>query len=131
RHHFRLLPCSESLTSRPDRGITLRMRRSSMRNCKGCVTIAVLLAIFWGTSLAPAISQQAKKIDVLRIGTTGVLLESSPEGSEETAQESFRNFIKNEVGFNNEILAVDDYKILSDRLQSGKLHLGVFMGYEF
>jgi ABC-type phosphate/phosphonate transport system substrate-binding protein len=89
------------------------------------ITIA---SIVW---LTPAHPQQAKKVDILRIGTTGVLLESSPEGSEETAQESFRNFIKNEVGFNNEILAVDDYKILTDRLQTGKLNLGVFMGYEF
>src|SRR5262249_23449965 len=72
-----------------------------------------------------------KKVDILRIGTTNVLIENVEEGTEETARETFRDFIKSETGFTNEILQVVNYEILAERLADGKMHLGVFMGYEF
>jgi ABC-type phosphate/phosphonate transport system substrate-binding protein len=79
----------------------------------------------------PAPAQKAGKIDVLRIGATHFLTEGASEGSEETAYQAFRDFIKGETGYANDLDTVENYTELADKLASGRLHIGVFLGQEF
>jgi ABC-type phosphate/phosphonate transport system substrate-binding protein len=74
------------------------------------------------------IRAQEKKIDVLRIGTSGTL---STDKKEESALETLKAFIKEETGFDNEIVRQKDWRGLTDKMSKGELHLGVFQGYEF
>jgi ABC-type phosphate/phosphonate transport system substrate-binding protein len=73
------------------------------------------------------------KIPVLHIGTTETLVEENvPEDSDETAVEAiYRQFIQAETGFGSDIVALENHEVLAERLASGKLQLGIFMGYEF
>jgi hypothetical protein len=73
------------------------------------------------------------KIPVLHIGTTETLVEENvPEDSDETAVEAiYRQFIQAETGFGSDIVALENHEVLAERLASGKLQLGFFMGYEF
>ncbi|HLJ95647.1 MAG TPA: PhnD/SsuA/transferrin family substrate-binding protein [Gemmataceae bacterium] len=75
--------------------------------------------------------QPAKKIDVLRIGTSGSLALNASGTKEETALDALKSFIKTETGFDNEIIQQKDYEELLHKLVNGQLHLGVFQGYEF
>ncbi len=74
-----------------------------------------------------------KKIPVLHIGTTETVVEENvPEDSDETAVEAiYRQFIQAETGFGSDLVALENHEVLAERLASGKLQLGVFMGYEF
>jgi ABC-type phosphate/phosphonate transport system substrate-binding protein len=89
-----------------------------------CALIA-LLAVAAGLSTA-----QRTKIDTLRIGTSGSLTAGTAQ-KEKTALESLRAFIKDETGLKNEIYRQKDWKELAEKMAKGRLHLGVFQGYEF
>jgi ABC-type phosphate/phosphonate transport system substrate-binding protein len=78
-----------------------------------------------------ASGQQAKKIDVLRIGTSGSLALNTSGTKEETAMEALQSFIKTETGFDNEIIQERNYEELIQKMAKGELHLGVFQGFEF
>jgi ABC-type phosphate/phosphonate transport system substrate-binding protein len=89
-----------------------------------------LLVLLFG--LEPrAIGQQAKKIDALRIGTSGGLAINESGAKEEEARETLKTFIKDETGFDNEIIPQKDWRELADKLANKELNLGVFQGYEF
>jgi ABC-type phosphate/phosphonate transport system substrate-binding protein len=75
-------------------------------------------------------SGQKAKVSVLRIGTTGTLLEEA-KGKEKAPLKSLRSFIKDETGLNNEIVRHKDWSVLADTMAKGKVQLGVFQGYEF
>jgi ABC-type phosphate/phosphonate transport system substrate-binding protein len=74
-----------------------------------------------------------KKIPVLHIGTTETVVEENvPEDSDETAvEDTYRQFIQAETGFGSDFVALENHEVLAERLASGKLQLGFFMGYEF
>jgi ABC-type phosphate/phosphonate transport system substrate-binding protein len=74
-----------------------------------------------------------KKLPVLHIGTTETVVEENvPENSDETAvEETYRQFILTETGFDSDIVALENHEVLAERLANGELQLGVFMGYEF
>lgn len=78
----------------------------------------------------PAGAQEAKKIDVLRIGASGAIATDLSGTKEETAFEALRSFIKSETGFDNEIKRQKSWRELTDKMADGTLHLGVFQGYE-
>jgi ABC-type phosphate/phosphonate transport system substrate-binding protein len=94
----------------------------------GVAAALVALLLFAGPSRA-----DDKTIPVLHIGTTETFVEENvPEGSDATAAEAaYRHFIQEATGFDNDVTAVENHEVLAERLASGKLQLGVFMGYEF
>jgi ABC-type phosphate/phosphonate transport system substrate-binding protein len=73
------------------------------------------------------------KNPVLHIGTTETVVEENvPEGSDDTAVgDIYRQFIQAETGFDSDIVALENHEVLAERLASGRVQLGVFMGYEF
>src|SRR5581483_2806844 len=85
-----------------------------------CAVVALLLA--------GGYAQQAN-IDVLRIGNSGSLVVTG--GNENEALKSLQSFIKDETGFNNEIIRQKDWQELLQKMRQKDLHLGVFQGYEF
>jgi ABC-type phosphate/phosphonate transport system substrate-binding protein len=87
--------------------------------------LTILLAVAAG--LSPA---QRTKIDTLRIGRSGSLTAGTAQ-KEKTALESLRAFIKDETGLKNEIFRQKDWKELAEKLSKGRLHVGVFQGFEF
>jgi ABC-type phosphate/phosphonate transport system substrate-binding protein len=96
------------------------------------------IALAWGFAAllsmlgTPAHAQQAGKLEVLHIGTSGGLALNASSGvSEQTAIESLQSFIKTETAFNNDILRQTNYEELARKMAKGQFHLGVFQGYEF
>jgi ABC-type phosphate/phosphonate transport system substrate-binding protein len=88
------------------------------------ITILVLVAPNHAQGVMP---------ERLRIGTTEPFIEEGvPEDCDATAVEDIhRAFIQNETGFANDFSVVENYQILAERLARGRLHVGIFMGYEF
>jgi ABC-type phosphate/phosphonate transport system substrate-binding protein len=99
----------------------LRRGRSVLSSCSLAVLLLVLGAAAYG---------QAKKLDILRIGTSGTLTGASG-AREKAGLETLRSFIKEETELNNEILQQKDWQQLTDKMAKGELQLGVFQGYEF
>jgi ABC-type phosphate/phosphonate transport system substrate-binding protein len=96
--------------------------------CGGIAAVLVPLLLVVSPSRA-----DTEQTPILHIGTTeGVVEESIPEGSDETAVEAiYRHFIQTVTGFDSDIIALENHEVLAERLASGKIQLGVFMGYEF
>ncbi len=84
-------------------------------------TLGILLAV-------PAPAQQAP-VQVLRIGNSGSL--DVVGGNEQEAIKSLQSFVKDETGFNNEILRQKDWQELAQKMVQKDLHLGAFQGFEF
>ena len=82
-----------------------------------------------GVTLTPA--QGPKKVTVLRIGSSDSTGSAEKDSKEEAALKSLREFIQEETGFANEIISVKDGATVARQLAEGKLHLGIFQGYEF
>lgn len=95
--------------------------------CAGFPFLAAVLAV----SAAGAAGQEAGKIETLRIGTSGSLALGAAGDPKEPAQDTLKNFIKTETGFDNEIIRQKNWTELAEKLAKGQLHLGVFQGYEF
>jgi ABC-type phosphate/phosphonate transport system substrate-binding protein len=93
----------------------------------GLVLAASALATLLAVSGASSDERQAK-VDVLRIGTSGALTE---EKLEDSAMETLKGFIKEETGFENEIVRMKDWREVAEKMAKGDLHLGVFQGYEY
>jgi ABC-type phosphate/phosphonate transport system substrate-binding protein len=93
--------------------------------------LTLVLTAIVALSDAPSNGHQAK-VDVLLIGTSGTL-ESDIKDSkvEKSGMQTLKSFIKEETGFNNEILTQKNWAELGDKLAKGQLHLGCFQGYEF
>ncbi len=89
------------------------------------ITAAVLLAA------CTAAQGQEKKVDVLKIGSSGSFTPGRDQKKEEGALETLRDFIKEETMMKNEILKQKDWQELAQKMSKGELHLGVFQGYEF
>jgi len=89
--------------------------------------LAVFLAVPRGTGTA----QQPKR-DNLRMGTSGKLTGQGADGAREKAGlDSLKSYIKDETGFDNEIIQQTDWQELAEQLSKKKLDLGIFQGYEF
>jgi ABC-type phosphate/phosphonate transport system substrate-binding protein len=95
----------------------------------------VLLAGTLTTLLAAGgavIQGQQPKQDVLRIGMSGPMTtEALDKKKAEADLDMLRAFIKEEAGFNNEIVQLKDWRELVDKMVKGQMQLGVFEGYEF
>src|SRR5262245_34372675 len=78
-----------------------------------------------------ASGQQAGKIDVLKIGTSGSLALDAEPGKEEAALDTLKSFIKSETGFANEIIKYKDWRELAAKLAAGEANVGVFQGHEY
>jgi ABC-type phosphate/phosphonate transport system substrate-binding protein len=94
---------------------------------RGLALLACALVVLLVVS-GPTIDGRQGKFNVLRIGTSGTLAE---KGDKQGAMESLKAFIKEETGFENEILRQKDWQELLDKMVKGELQLGVFEGYEF
>src|SRR5262249_38425125 len=92
------------------------------------VLLPLGLTVFLAFSAAVG---QPRKIDVLRIGSSGSLASEAPGGKEEAALKTLKTFIKDETGLDNEIIRQKDWRELADKLAKRQLHLGVFQGFEF
>jgi len=92
----------------------------------GPLTLAVFVA--WAGLAVPA---GQSKIDILRIGTSGSLSEEASGPKEKSALETLKRFIKDETGFDNEIVQEQDWRELTSKLATGQRHIGVYQGYEF
>jgi ABC-type phosphate/phosphonate transport system substrate-binding protein len=91
---------------------------------------AALVGLLLGAGPTGADTRQ---LPVLHIGTTETSVEEKVrEGSDETAAEVvYRQFIQEVTGFRSDLIALENHEVLAERLASGRLQLGVFMGYEF
>ncbi len=89
------------------------------------------LALTLGLTTAGAARGQQAKVDVLRIGTSGKLTSETSTTKEKSALQTLQGFIKDETGFNNEIIRQKNWAELADKMAQGQLQLGVFQGYEF
>jgi ABC-type phosphate/phosphonate transport system substrate-binding protein len=95
--------------------------------------------IFLGGALAgllaaagAAVQGQQAKFEVLRIGTSGTVGADMPDKKkDDAALETLKGFIKEETGFDNEIIQEKNWRELVDKLARGQVQLGVFQGYEF
>jgi len=94
----------------------------------------VPILVAWALALLAVpfavVSGQQGKVDVLRVGTSGSL-SAGDSRREKAALESLRSFIKDETGLDDEIIREKDWRELADKMAKGRLHLGVFQGYEF
>jgi ABC-type phosphate/phosphonate transport system substrate-binding protein len=112
-------------------GLRASPRSSGARDKAVCGVLAATLAAL--LLLAGSGRADTTKMSVLHIGTTETVVEENvPEGSDETAvEDTYRQFIQAVTGFDSDIVALENHEVLAERLASGKLQLGVFMGYEF
>jgi hypothetical protein len=96
--------------------------------CAGIAAALVVLPLVASPGRA-----DTNKIPVLHIGATEAVVEENvPEGSNDTAVEAaYGQFIQDATGFGSDIVALENHEVLAERLASGKLQLGLFMGYEF
>jgi ABC-type phosphate/phosphonate transport system substrate-binding protein len=92
----------------------------------GPVLFLGALLIGWSPS-----AQAENKPQFLRIGTTGTLKSGRSAPEEKAALAILKSFIKDETGFDNEIVDEKDWQELGDQLAKGKVQLGAFHGYEF
>src|SRR5258708_33702255 len=97
--------------------------------CRTFMLLAFGLAMAFLASSA-AVVGQSSKIDVLRIGTSGILT-TEKTGKEESALETLKSFIKEETGLDNEILRQKDWRELTDKMAKGELQGGVYQGVEY
>src|SRR5262245_49290084 len=92
-----------------------------------CLLLGALLTFLVAGDAARA---QQGRVEVLKIGSSGTF--STARGpNDRGALESLQSFIKDETGFDNEILVQKSWRELADKMAGGELHLGVFQGYEF
>jgi ABC-type phosphate/phosphonate transport system substrate-binding protein len=90
-------------------------------------TLAVLLA-----ACATAANGMQEKIKVLLVGQSGTFGDEGADPKVEAANDkTLLEFIKEETGFDSETFRQKGWVELADKLTKGKLHLGVFQGYEF
>jgi ABC-type phosphate/phosphonate transport system substrate-binding protein len=78
-----------------------------------------------------ALPGQQTKINVLRIGTSGTIGDDTDAAKDKSALQTLRDFIKDETGLDNEILAQKDWRQLTEKLAKGDLQVGAYQGYEF
>jgi ABC-type phosphate/phosphonate transport system substrate-binding protein len=105
-----------------------------MTSQKAWVYPRVIVLVACALGLAVAIQVAAgrdanAKLDVLRIGNSGSL--QVVGGNEKEALRSLQSFIKEQTGFDNEILKLKDWQELADKLAKRQLELGAFQGFEF
>lgn len=91
--------------------------------------VSVAISVMCVATMA-VLAQQAGKVQVLRIGTSGSLFQDT-EKKDNSAFESLRSFVKSETGYDNEILQQQGWEDLAGKLIDGKVDLGVFSGHEF
>jgi len=92
--------------------------------------VPITLAALW-LFAATDDGQGQQKVDTLLIGTSGSFSGEKTSEKDKSAQETLRDFIKEETGLNNQIIDEKDWRTLVDKMAKGKLHLGAFQGYEF
>jgi ABC-type phosphate/phosphonate transport system substrate-binding protein len=90
--------------------------------CSLCGLVCLVLA-------SPAIA--ADKPDVLQIGSSGSLTKEQDKGSVESANNALKKLILDETGLKSDLIVTGSLEKLEADIKSGKLHLGLFQGYEF
>jgi ABC-type phosphate/phosphonate transport system substrate-binding protein len=100
---------------------------------KQCYTCGLVLLGLSALACLPVLADDAAdgKIDILRIGTSGSLTNGIETPKEKASRETLQEFIKEETGLKNEIIAEKEWHELTDKLAKGDIHLGVYQGYEF
>jgi len=93
--------------------------------------ITLLLGVLAGLCAVPGAAPGQGKPKNLLIGTSGTLTGNEKEGKEESALKTLKAFIKDETGLDNTIERQKDWNDLVEKMSKGKLHLGVFQGFEF
>jgi ABC-type phosphate/phosphonate transport system substrate-binding protein len=101
------------------------------RSCGYALTLGLGLVAFCWAVTPVRCGPQAAKVELLRIGTSGSFALDAEPGKEDAAEDALKSFIKAETGFTNEIVRKEGWRQVAKELQGGKLHLGVFQGYEF
>jgi ABC-type phosphate/phosphonate transport system substrate-binding protein len=89
--------------------------------------LAILLAVCISTA-----NEVQATIKVLLVGQSGTFGSEGGDPKVEAANDqTLRDFIKEETGFDSETFRQKDWTDLADKLTKGQLHLGVFQGFEF
>jgi len=83
-----------------------------------------------GTALIGA-AVAADKPEVLQIGSSGSLTKELPRSSVESANNALKKLILDETGLKSDLIVTGSLDKLEADIKSGKLHLGLFQGYEF
>jgi len=98
-----------------------------------CLPKLVLVsAVIFLVSLTGPAGGQQKKIDVLKIGTSGTMTnEKDDKEKEAAALETLRAFIKEETLLDNAFENEPNWNVLAQKMSEGKIHLGLFRGDEF
>jgi ABC-type phosphate/phosphonate transport system substrate-binding protein len=96
-----------------------------------CLSMASIgVSIGWLAVGCISAAQEPSKGQLLRIGTSGSLALNTGV-SESAAIDTLKSFIKDETGFDNDILKQKNWRELSEKMRNGQLDLGVFQGHEF
>lgn len=94
------------------------------------IVLFALCAIAGIVSPAKLEGQQVK-VQALRIGTSSHLTAEVDSDTEKSAMNALTGLIKEETGFDNEIVHQNGWRELVDRMATGQLEVGIFQGYEF
>lgn len=89
-----------------------------------CPLVAV--AVFGLVGVAPTAPPVT-----LRIGTSADLVTDDSADKESAARDTLGKFIQQETGFANEISTEPNYRQLAEKLDNGKVQVGVFLGHQF
>jgi ABC-type phosphate/phosphonate transport system substrate-binding protein len=82
-------------------------------------------------SLAALAASAADRPAVLLIGSSGSLTKELPRSKVEAANDALKKLILDETGFKSDLVVTGGLDKLEADMKSGKLHLGLFQGYEF
>jgi ABC-type phosphate/phosphonate transport system substrate-binding protein len=97
----------------------------------GGLTIAVALAL--GSSLAIGLhaAQKKTKQPAIRIGMVSSIFRDVPDPMVKVALRPFRLLMETQTGLRGKLVPAGDAMSLAEQLNSNKLQLGVFHGFEF
>lgn len=94
-----------------------------MHTLRIAAALAACLCVGWALA--------ADKPSVLQLGSSGSLTKELPRSKVETANDALKKLIRDETGFKSELVVTGSLEKLEEDVKSGKLHLGLFQGYEF
>jgi len=84
-----------------------------------------------GLAVIPAAEGRPAKAGFLHIGTSGKLTEKSGDAKEKSALKTLQGFIREETGMDNDIVRLESWRELVNKLAKGDVQVGVFQGEEY
>jgi ABC-type phosphate/phosphonate transport system substrate-binding protein len=106
-----------------------------MATIKGAVVLrsfvyAGLLALVVAVGLSPRVGAE-DRTGPLKLGMLQGMFKDVPEAFVHAAAKPFSDLFQKQTGLKGDVELVPDYEALAARMKEGKLHVGVFHGFEF